>query len=75
MTGQAAGWKHLRRAKGDTWAALSAAQRAELVWAADALDWRFLDDLVDAADAPPAGALIWQARRRAGVVVGGGGGC
>ncbi|KAI8466609.1 MAG: hypothetical protein J3K34DRAFT_483969 [Monoraphidium minutum] len=60
LTGQDQRWRHLRRAKGGSWAKLTPKQRGELVWAADALDWSFVQDLVSAADAPPAGPLIWQ---------------
>lgn len=60
LTGQDAQWRHLRRAKADAWAKLTPKQRGELVWAADAMDWSFVDEIVDAADAPPAGAVIWQ---------------
>lgn len=59
-------WPRLARAKADTWAKMTDAQRGELLWAADGLSWGWLDELVEAADAPPAGALIWQVR---------GGGC
>ncbi|KIY96358.1 hypothetical protein MNEG_11603 [Monoraphidium neglectum] len=60
LTGRDARWRHLRGAKGETWAKLTPKQRGELVWAADALDWGFVDEIVEAADAPHAGASIWQ---------------
>jgi len=60
LTGQDAKWRALRRAGAAHWSKLTPAQRGELVWAADQMDWSFLDAIVEAADAPPAGALIWQ---------------
>jgi hypothetical protein len=60
LTGQDARWKHLRRAKASEWAKLTPAQRSQLLWAADALDWGWVDEVAAAADAPPAGAVIWQ---------------
>ena len=60
LTGQDAGWRHLRAACGRPWRQLSNAQRAELVWAADALDWRFVERAVADAAAPPAGPALWQ---------------
>jgi hypothetical protein len=60
LSGQDAQWKHLRRAKASEWSKLTPAQRGQLMWAADALDWGWVEDVAAAAGAPPAGALIWQ---------------
>lgn len=47
-SGQAAGVKGLRRLKaGASWRLLSHAQKAQLVWALDAMDWGFIQQAVE----------------------------
>ncbi|GBF98576.1 hypothetical protein Rsub_11301 [Raphidocelis subcapitata] len=60
-TGQLAAWRRLARARGAAdWARLGPAQRGELVWAADSLDWGFVERVVSDAGAAPQGPLIWE---------------
>jgi hypothetical protein len=61
LSGQVLAWRHLRAAPpGARWADLSARQRRELVWAADRLDWGWVDSVVEAAGAPTYGPALWE---------------
>jgi hypothetical protein len=61
LSGQVLAWRRLRAAPvAARWGDLTADQRRELVWAADSLDWRFLDAVIEAPGAPTYGPAIWE---------------
>ncbi len=45
-TGQDGAYRALRKARGKGWRAMSHSAKAQLLWAADALDWGWVQDLV-----------------------------